>query len=255
MEFFFREYGSGQPILILHGWLGLSDHWMMVAKFLSEQGFNVIVPDIPNHGRSFHTEHFSIDEMADILNSFTLTQGFEDPIIIGHSMGGKIAMKMVDKSPDYYKSLIIIDIHFKEYQRTQARDLLMSLILQVKPSEFKDIGHFRAFFEDKGIEKDWIDVILKNIDFSQKTFQWRSNITMLAKEVDKVMAGIEFSEINIPTLLLRGENSGYVSDEDLITFKEKFNNAKIVTVPKAGHLIQADNPTFLIKEILDFIKE
>ena len=63
MEFFFRQYGSGQPILILHGWLGLSDHWMMVAKFLSEQGFSVIVPDIPNHGRSFHTEHFSIDEM------------------------------------------------------------------------------------------------------------------------------------------------------------------------------------------------
>lgn len=131
----------------------------------------------------------------------------------------------------------------------------MSLIIEVKPSEFKDIGHFREFFKDKGIEKDWIDVILKNLDLSQKTFQWRTNITMLAKEVDKVMAGIEFSEINIPTLIIRGENSEYVRDEDLITFKEKFKNSKTITVPNAGHLVQADNPAFLLKSILDFIKE
>ena len=85
MKFYFQQHGQGQAILILHGWLGLSDHWMSGAKFLSEQGYNVIVPDIPNHGRSFHTEDFSFDELADILYSFCITQGFEDPILLGHS--------------------------------------------------------------------------------------------------------------------------------------------------------------------------
>lgn len=255
MKFYFQQHGQGQAILILHGWLGLSDHWMSGAKFLSEQGYNVIVPDIPNHGRSFHTEDFSFNELADILYSFCITQGFEDPILLGHSMGGKIAMKMVDKNPEYYKSLILIDIHFKDYQRTQARDLLINLILEANPSDFKDVSHFRAFLVEKGIEKDYVDVLLKNLDYSKKTLRWRSNIIMLAKEVEKVMARIEFSDINIPTLLLRGENSTYVRDEDLITFKEKFKNSKTITVPNAGHLIQVDNPAFLLKSILDFIKK
>ncbi|MCK9163091.1 MAG: alpha/beta hydrolase [Bacteroidales bacterium] len=255
MEFFFRQYGQGQPIIILHGWLGLSDHWMSVAKFLSEQGFNVIVPDLPNHGRSFHTEDFSFDEMAEIMYSFSLTQGFEDPILLAHSMGGKIAMKMVDKNPDYYKSLILIDIHFRLYERNPERDLFTSLLSQTNPSDFKDIRNFRNHFLDNGIEKDMVAVILKNVEYNKKTLQWKSNMPMLAREAEKVMQEVEISETNIPTLILRGENSNYIRDEDIITLKEKFKNSKIITVPKSGHLIHVDNPAFLLKEILYFTQE
>lgn len=253
MEFFFRQYGQGQTIIILHGWLGLSDHWISVAKYLSTQGFNTIVPDLPNHGRSFHTDSFSFDEMAEIMNSFSLTQGFENPILLAHSMGGKIAMKMVDKNPNYYKSLIIIDIHFKTYNKNPVRDLFISTLNQVEPSEFNDIRNFRAFLLNKGIEKDMLGVVLKNIEIKDKKLIWKSNMTMLTREAEKVLQEIEISETKIQTLIIRGENSNYIRDKDIITLKEKFKNSKIITAPKSGHLIHIDNPVFLIKEIINFI--
>ena len=124
MEFFFRQYGQGNPILILHGWLGVSDNWISISKFLSTEGYNVIIPDLPNHGRSFHTNDFSYKEMAEIIYGFCKTKGLEEPIIIGHSMGGKIAMEMINIDEDYFKSLIVVDIHFKKYNINSINSLL-----------------------------------------------------------------------------------------------------------------------------------
>ena len=99
-----------------------------------------------------------------------------------------------------------------------------------------------------------IGIILKNVDYSRNNLSWKSNIPVLAKDYPKVLEKITVQENNIPTLLLRGENSNYVLDEDIISFQEVFKNSKVKTIPNSGHWVLVDNPTMLIKEIVDFIK-
>ena len=253
MEFFFRQYGQGNPILILHGWLGVSDNWISIGKFLSTEGYNVIIPDLPNHGRSFHTNEFSYKEMAEIIYGFCKTKGLEEPIIIGHSMGGKIAMEMINIDEDYFKSLIVVDIHFKKYNINSINSLLASTLLQTNISQFKNATQLKEYFVEKRIPSNLIGILLKNVDYSGNNLKWRSNISVLAKEYPKVLERVSVQENNIPTLLLRGENSNYVLDEDVISFKEVFRNSEVKTIPKSGHWVLVDNPTMLIKEIVEFL--
>lgn len=253
MEFFFREYGQGTPILILHGWLGISDNWIPIGKFLSTEGFNVVIPDLPNHGKSFHTEEFSYKEMAEIIYGFCKAKELEKPVIIGHSMGGKIAMEMVNIDKDYFKALIIVDIHFKEYQTNSVNSLLSSTLLQTNISQFQKISQLKEDFVKKRIPSKLIGLILKNVDYSGNNLKWRSNISLLAKDYSKVLEGISVVENNIPTLLLKGENSNYVSAKDAISFTQTFKNSKVKTIPHSGHWILVDNPAMLIKEIIEFL--
>ena len=112
----------------------------------------------------------------------------------------------------------------------------------------------KTYFLEKGIDKEWVAVLLKNLEYKKNTLQWKSNIPMLAQEVDEVLAEVDFKRIDIPTLLIRGENSNYVKEEDCISFKEKFPNSKIVSVPNSGHWVQVDNPSFFLKEVMEFLK-
>ncbi|MDY4790027.1 MAG: alpha/beta fold hydrolase [Bacteroidales bacterium] len=254
MDFFFRQYGQGTPIIILHGWLGVSDNWISIGKFLSSQGFDVIIPDLPNHGKSFHTEEFSYKEMAEIVYGFCNIKDLEKPIIIGHSMGGKIAMEMMNIDKDYFKALIVVDIHFKEYNTNTINSLLASTLIQTNISQFQNITQVKEHLVKENIPSDLIGIILKNVDYSRNNLSWKSNIPVLAKDYPKVLEKITVQENNTPTLLLRGENSNYVLDEDIISFQEVFKNSKVKTIPNSGHWVLVDNPTMLIKEIVDFIK-
>ncbi|MBP1645031.1 MAG: Pimeloyl-ACP methyl ester carboxylesterase [Bacteroidetes bacterium] len=254
MDFFFRQYGQGTPVIILHGWLGVSDNWISIGKFLSTQGFNVIIPDLPNHGKTFHTEEFSYKEMAEIIYGFCKVKELEKPVIIGHSMGGKIAMEMINIDKDYFKSLIVVDIHFKEYTPNAINSLLVSTLIQTNISQFKNITQLKEYLIEQEILSDFIGLILKNVDYSRNKISWRSNIPLLAKDYSKVLEKISISKNNIPTLLLRGENSNYVLDEDINSFKEVFKNSKVKTIPNSGHWVLVDNPAMLIKEIVEFLK-
>lgn len=253
MEFFFREYGQEQPIIILHGWLGVSDNWISIGRFLSTQGFKVIIPDLPNHGKSFHTEEVSYKEMAEIIYGFCKAKHLENPIIIGHSMGGKIGMEILNIDQAYVRSLIVIDIHFKEYGISPINSLLASTLIQTNISQFQKISQLKEYLIEQGVKEDLIGIILKNVDYSGSSLNWRSNIPLLAKEYTKVLEKLSIRKNNTPTLLLRGENSNYVLDEDVLSFKEVFNNAEIKTIPNSGHWVLVDNPAMLIKEILNFI--
>ena len=112
MKLFFRELGNpdADTIMINHGWLGRSEHWLNIGKFLADCGYHVIIPDLPNHGHSFHTDIFTYDSMARFLHDFLANHSNGKPILIGHSMGGKIAMKMLDFYPTDYEKLIVVDI-------------------------------------------------------------------------------------------------------------------------------------------------
>ena len=253
MDLFFREYGQGESIIILHGWLGMSDHWLSIGKFLSNQDYNVIIPDLPNHGKSFHTQEFSYKEMAEIMNCFCKGKELVRPILIGHSMGGKIGMEMINQEPDYFKSLILVDIHFKDYNDPNHHSELTKQIREINPSTFSSLKDILHYLQEKDIDKGWIALIIKNLHIKNSRPCWKSNLPMLAHETDKVMQEVGIITNNIPTLLLRGENSDYVSDNDIDSLRNVYKNLEEVKIKNSGHWVHADNPTQFLSSVVNYL--
>jgi pimeloyl-ACP methyl ester carboxylesterase len=111
----FKTYGQGEPVIILHGLFGTADNWQTIGKRLSEQ-YSVFLPDQRNHGRSPHDPAMNYDLMADDLLHLMESNWMFKARIVGHSMGGKTAMKFALKYPDMVEKLVVVDIAPKAYQ-------------------------------------------------------------------------------------------------------------------------------------------
>ena len=148
MNFFYRELGSfeGRTLMIVHGWLGMSEHWLSIGKYLADIGYHVIIPDLPNHGRSFHTDMFSYQSMARFLHDFLSNHSCGKPILAGHSMGGKIVMTMLDLYPDDYQSAVIIDILPKAYPDLCKSGGIADLISRTNLSAFEGRSDLLSHF-------------------------------------------------------------------------------------------------------------
>mgnify|MGYP005711848147 FL=1 len=110
----YKTLGSGKPLVILHGLLGSLDNWVTVSKYLSKS-YKIYIIDLPNHGKSYHSQVFSYEDMSNDLDSFFNKNGLTDFSLLGHSMGGKLALKYTDMFEDKIDKLIIVDIANKSY--------------------------------------------------------------------------------------------------------------------------------------------
>ena len=283
MKFFYRELGSfeGQTLMIIHGWLGMSNHWLNIGRFLADCGYHVIIPDLPNHGRSFHTDMFSYDSMAHFLHDFLQKHSSDKPILMGHSMGGKIAMKMLDMYPNEYEKCIIIDILPKDYPELTRKGGIADIILKTPLSQFeyrKDLAdHLQKSVSDKG----WLTLLLQNVetksittdtnrteikgrkDFTKGRFtetkrrfnflQWRSNAIMLAENMPTIAGNVDLQPITTPTLLIRGSKSEFTKTEDLYSFSKVFGNSRILTMEDCSHWLFVDKPALFLKEVCTYL--
>ncbi len=114
MQLFYREFGTSKPLLILHGLFGLSDHWIGVAKRLSSD-FRVIIPDLRNHGQSLHHHEMNLEAMSNDILELLQKLNISKIMVIGHSMGGKLATMIALQHPQIVEKLMVIDIGIKDY--------------------------------------------------------------------------------------------------------------------------------------------
>jgi esterase len=252
MNLFFRKIGEGQPLLILHGVFGSSDNWFSISKVLAEKGYEVYTIDARNHGQSPRSESFSYDLMADDLFEFIQFNQIKNPIIVGHSMGGKVTMTFAMKYPNSYSKLIIVDIAPKFYpthhehiiKGLNAIDL--ELIKSRNEAEAIAIQYIPNFGERQ--------FLLKNLYRNEEgSFDWRINLPVLSREIYQIGGEIEeLRKIDEPVLFMRGSESGYVLDEDMDSIKKTFKNATFKTINGAGHWIQAEKPNEFVEALIDF---
>lgn len=251
MKLYFRKTGSGCPIFILHGLFGSSDNWLGIAKVLSSH-YTVYIPDQRNHGRSPHSEVWNYEVMAADIKSLAEAEGLKEIWVLGHSMGGKVAMELVIKYPGMLRKIMVLDIGPKSYpiRHRYILDGLKSIDLTSITKRSEADQQLALFIPSKPVRQ----FLLKNLERGDNgSFNWRINLDVIDRSIE--VAGTPqqsdfpvFNEI----LFLRGSQSDYILDGDWGEILRLFPSAELKTIQNAGHWMHAEQPEAVMNAVKEF---
>ena len=255
MDLFYREFGSGQPAIILHGLYGQSDNWVTVGRRIADQ-FHVFIPDQRNHGQSPHTAIHSFPAMADDLAQFIEDHEIENPILIGHSMGGKVAMTYTLENPEKVKKLVVIDISPRKYPERLTHTQIISQMLSVDLEKVTTRTEVEKIIEARITDARVRMFILKNLYYKlHGKLAWRLNLEAINQSMDLIFDGIASeNKYPGPTLFIKGGKSDYILDSDLPLITGLFPEALIKTITGASHWVHADAPEELCALLSNFLE-
>lgn len=244
---------NSRDLIILHGYLGMSDNWKTLGKAFSEAGFRVHLIDQRNHGRSFHSDEFSYDLMVKDLIAYMDNNHIRQASILGHSMGGKTAMFAATTHPNRFDKIIVADIAPKAY--APHHQIIISALteLSAKPIESRTFAdeQLAKTIKDKGIRQ----FLLKNLYRKEdKSLGFRPNIKVLGQHMESIGKALHTEQkYDRPTLFIRGENSNYILDEDQLILSHHFPNYQLKSIPNAGHWLHAENPKLFYNYTIEFL--
>ncbi len=244
MELFFRKYGESgnQPMIILHGIFGISDNWVSYARRIAMEGFEVFVVDQRNHGQSPQSDNFNYLALTDDLFDFIDENEIEDPIIIGHSMGGKVAMRFALENPHLVYKLVVVDITLKAYGPRDNHRQIIEAMKSVNFDDVKNRGDVEAQLTTLIPDIRIRQFIMKNLHRKEKNeFEWRIYLEGLENSLDQMFDAIDtIIKFNKPTLFIKGGASDYILLEDFPQIRYNFPNAEIITVAGATHWVHVE---------------
>ncbi len=253
---------ADRNIIILHGLYGSSESWLRVANLLSDK-FTIHLLDLRNHGESFKNDVHTYQAMVEDVKIYLEDKKINKADIIGHSMGGKLAMFFVAKYTDYVRKLVVVDISPRSYKALLQHEPngnfhlnLLSIMKNLDLSAYKDYRSLSKILIEHG--ETVKNVILKNVKKKDGQFSWDINVSALFNNINNILEGLNPDEfidekITAETLFLKAENSNYItsSDKKLVDFI--FVNAQIKEITNAGHWLHYDNPNDTVNEILAFL--
>ena len=251
MELFYREFGQGSPVIILHGLFGFSDNWQTIAKGLSDNHL-VVTPDLRNHGRSPHAPAHTYPEMAEDMRSFMEQHWMFSTALVGHSMGGKVAMQLALSYPDMVERLVVVDIApgGAEDNHSSIFDALSSMDLSKMTARQEAETYLAERIPDAGTRQ----FLLKNITREEGgRFTWKMNLPVLRAHYSDILAPVSGEPFDKPVLFVRGSRSDYIKDSDFPLIKSLFPQAEIATIEGAGHWVHADKPAELLTILKNFL--
>lgn len=264
MKLFFRKYGQGPPLMILHGLYGSSDNWVTIAGKLASS-FTVYLPDLRNHGNSPHSDVHDYDAMSNDIIELAGDIGLSKFFLAGHSMGGKVAIEVALKKPGLLSGLLIADI-LPFSDATGISDSMNEHIAILKAILGTDLSLAKRRDEvDEQLQPSIKQtnvraLIMKNLQRKQDgRFTWKINADALLDNLEKITGSIDMQKINhipvkgFPVVFLRGEHSQHVSREGFTKVLDQFPRAELKTIPNAGHWLQADNPEAVTAAILGLL--
>lgn len=246
--------GKGQAFLFLHGYFGMSDNWKTLGNQFSEN-YEVHLLDQRNHGRSFHSDDFDYELLVEDLHTYIQHYNLTNIVLLGHSMGGKVAMLFAVTYPEFIDKLIVADISPRYYEPHHQPILAalnsVNFSLYKTRSEVEEV--LRIYMKDEGV----LQFMLKNVFRKTKTeLAFRFNLHSLTENNEEVGAAMpSFTHFEGETLFLKGEKSNYITPEDEPLISAHFSNFQIVTIKNAGHWLHAENPTQFFNEITDFLSK
>ncbi|MBE9466836.1 MAG: alpha/beta fold hydrolase [Bacteroidetes bacterium] len=260
MKLFYRKYGEGYPLIILHGLYGCSDNWVSIGKELAKT-FQVFIPDIRNHGKSPHSNEHNYEVMTNDLIEFMNFHSIEKAVLLGHSMGGKIIMNFSVRYPERIEKMIILDIAPKTYSfdddiKSDEHRKVINALLNFDIAKFNNRKDIAIEFSKADINDNYKKFLLKNIYRDNGNhFLWKINIKAINENLQQIMNGLE-QERNFSNssncLFIKAENSNYILENDYALIKKIFTNSQITTIKNASHWLHIEYPKLIIQKILDF---
>ena len=245
--------GEGKPFVILHGFFGMSDNWKTLGSQFSEEGFQVHLVDQRNHGRSFHSDEFNYEVLAEDLKQYCDEHSLSDIVLLGHSMGGKTAMLFATLYPEIVSKLLVADIspRFYPVHHDAILNGLSALNFDTINSRSEADKILSNYVSDFGTRQ----FLLKNLYWVEKgQLGLRINLEVLKNEVSEVGESLpSYARFEKDTLFLRGDRSEYIGVEDERIILNHFPKAEIVAISNAGHWLHAENPKDFFEVVINFV--
>ena len=251
MQLFHKEFGSGKPLVILHGLFGFSDNWQSHAKYLSSY-YRVILFDLRNHGRSSWSDNHTYENMAlDVAESLDHLS-IDKACFIGHSMGGKVLMHMGLNHGSYIDKMIVVDMGTKSYpmHHQDVIKAIQSVNIENVTARSQVNEMLKPLLSSEGLRQ----FLLKNLYWKEKgVLAWRMNVKILVESMQEILSVLPSGEVLHETLFIRGALSNYILDEDVDLIQNQFPNSEILTIDGAGHWVHAEASEVFIESTLSFL--
>lgn len=260
MELYRREQGEGcagrPPVVLLHGLFGAASNWLGVAPALAAAGHRLILPDLRNHGRSPHDAEMSYPAMAADVRTLIQQSGHDSATLIGHSMGGKVAMWLALSCPSLVERLVVVDMAPVRYPNRFAGLLgaLQRLPLHTLDSRAAADRALAADIPNPALR----GYLLQNLTKASGGWRWRFNLEALVCRIHGLMdfpqaaAGRQFPG---DALFLHGAESDYVQPEHEPQIRRYFPFARHRAVPGAGHWLYSDQPELFTDAVTGFLAD
>ena len=248
------SYGSGRPIIILHGLLGCGRNWASIAKKISAQGWRAITIDLRNHGESPHSDQMAYPLLAQDIEEVIASLNIEKPIVLGHSMGGKVAMALALRKPRSVGGLIIADIAPRQYVKSNEYFIEQMLALNLKV--VKNRSHADELLTERVQDPVFRSFLLQNLYASDHGYQWRPNLHGILQNMPALMDfpfETHHASYGGPVLCISGEKSEYFENADKILIREFFPEARNVMIKGASHWVHADKPEIFFLSVSNFL--
>lgn len=246
-----RRYGAGPPLLILHGLFGCWDNWHPVAKELSRH-FRVYVPDLRNHGRSFHSPRFDYDAMAEDVRRLLDGLAVDRAALLGHSMGGKAALRFSALQPERVERLIVVDITHKARPPlySEAVEALAGLDLDAFNRIQDAEAAIRPAVPDPAVRL----FLLKNLERRPDgAFRWKVNLEAIRRNLPLIYGSVGIRRFPKPCLFIRGAESNYVEAGDWAEISRFFPLAQLVSIAGSGHWPHVENKAAFLSAVGGFL--
>ena len=262
---------AGPRVVFVHGLFGQGKNWTTIAKGLSD-GHQVTLLDLPNHGHSPWTDRVDYLDMADMVAAEV--ESFGEPVtLVGHSMGGKVAMQLALRRPELLRALVVVDIAPVEYPLQGGRtddpdeeaspfeDFIAAMravdLESLRTREEADAA-LRAAVRSRMVRGFLLQSLVREGQGADGRFRWRLNLDLLARDLGELRgfpeppAGATYDG---PVLWIAGANSHYVLPEDRARMDDLFPLTRLVRIKNAGHWVHSEQPEIFLETIRRFLAQ
>ena len=257
MQLHYKQYSTeGEPLLVLHGLFGSLTNWGAHCKHFANS-FAVYGIDLRNHGESPHADELNYQVMAEDVRELLQQLQIKQCSIIGHSMGGKVAMQLALSYPDLIRKMIVVDIAPVAYpSKADGHARILEGMAAMKLDELKNRNEAEAqlkeFVEDDATRKFILTNLTRRGD---KGLSWRLNLPAIQQHYDKLRDKLIGEEpFTKPVLFVKGALSNYIHLKHEKEILRLFPAASVKIVMEAGHWVHSERPQVFQKIATDFLR-
>ena len=239
--------------MVLPGLLGSADNWRSIAQQLAPC-YTLYLVDHRNHGQSFHSREMTYAAMAEDVKCLIDQLGLLNPILIGHSMGGKVAMEFAQTYPEALSKLIVVDIAPRAYNMSRLAKVL-HILRQVPLQDVRTRAAVDRYLSH-GIPETLMRLYcMKNLGRNERgMLVWNSNIVALSESIPHLEQAVVFHQpFDKPTLFIKAGQSDYMHEQDLELIQAMFPKYSLQCIEEASHWVNHHQPQALLKLLVQFL--